>query len=76
LGLPIVRDGDRVVPAVAGPIQWRAVGLIASGGIYHWELSDGDKVVAVKTSGMTLVTDATHARDWSDIEGLKICARS
>ena len=37
--------------------------LIGSGGIYDWQLNDGDKVVAVKTSGTTLVTDATHARD-------------
>jgi len=37
--------------------------LTGSGGVYDWELNDGDKVVAVKTSGTTLVTDATHARD-------------
>jgi DNA-binding transcriptional LysR family regulator len=37
--------------------------LIGSGGVYDWELRDGDKVVSVKTSGTTLVTDATHARD-------------
>jgi DNA-binding transcriptional LysR family regulator len=37
--------------------------LIGSGGVYDWELRDGDRLVAVKTSGTTLVTDATHARD-------------
>jgi hypothetical protein len=37
--------------------------MVGSGGVYAWELSDGGKVVAVKTSGTTLVTDATHARD-------------
>jgi DNA-binding transcriptional LysR family regulator len=37
--------------------------LIGSGGVYDWELSDGDKVVALKTPGTTLVTDATHTRD-------------
>jgi DNA-binding transcriptional LysR family regulator len=37
--------------------------LTSSGGVYDWELSDGDKIVAVKTAGTTLVTDATHARD-------------
>jgi DNA-binding transcriptional LysR family regulator len=37
--------------------------LTGSGGVYDWELSDGDKIVEVKTAGTTLVTDATHARD-------------
>jgi DNA-binding transcriptional LysR family regulator len=37
--------------------------LIGSGGVYDWELSDGGKLVAVKTSGTARVTDATHARD-------------
>ena len=37
--------------------------LIGSGGVYDWELNDGGKEVAVKTSGTALVTDATHARD-------------
>jgi DNA-binding transcriptional LysR family regulator len=36
--------------------------LIGSGGVYDWELRDGDRIVAIKTSGTTLVTDATHAR--------------
>src|SRR5258708_3410007 len=37
--------------------------LIGSGGVYEWELSEGGKIVTVKTAGTTLVTDAPHARD-------------
>jgi len=37
--------------------------LTGSGGVYDWELNDGSEVVEVRTSGTTLVTDATHARD-------------
>jgi DNA-binding transcriptional LysR family regulator len=37
--------------------------LIGSGGVYDWELSDRGRVVAVKTRGTVLVTDATYARD-------------
>ena len=37
--------------------------LLGSGGIYDWELSEGGKLVAVKTSGSARVTDATQARD-------------
>jgi DNA-binding transcriptional LysR family regulator len=37
--------------------------LTGSGGVYDWELTDGGKIVTVKTSGTALVTDATHARD-------------
>ncbi len=37
--------------------------MTGSGGIYDWELRDGDKTIAVKTSGTALVTDAGHARD-------------
>jgi DNA-binding transcriptional LysR family regulator len=36
---------------------------IGSGAVYDWELSHGDKVVTVKISGTTLVTDGNHARD-------------
>jgi DNA-binding transcriptional LysR family regulator len=35
--------------------------FIESGAIYEWELIDGKKLVAVKTSGTAVVTDATHA---------------
>jgi len=37
--------------------------LIGSGGVYDWELSDGDKIVEVKTTGTARVTDASHARE-------------
>jgi DNA-binding transcriptional LysR family regulator len=37
--------------------------FMGSGGIYDWELRDGSKIIVVKTSGTTLVTDAVHARD-------------
>lgn len=30
---------------------------------YDWELNDDGKLVEVRTSGTTLVTDASHARD-------------
>src|SRR5260370_36316479 len=35
--------------------------FIESGAIYEWELIDGKKLVAVKTSGTAVVTDTTHA---------------
>jgi DNA-binding transcriptional LysR family regulator len=35
--------------------------FVESGAIYEWELIDGKKPVAVKTSGTAVVTDATHA---------------
>jgi DNA-binding transcriptional LysR family regulator len=35
--------------------------FIESGAIYEWELIDGKKPVAVKTSGTAVVTDTTHA---------------
>jgi DNA-binding transcriptional LysR family regulator len=35
--------------------------FIESGAIYEWELIDGKKQVAVKTSGTAVVTDTTHA---------------
>ncbi len=37
--------------------------LTGSGGVYDWELNDDGKLVEVRTSGTTLVTDASHARD-------------
>ena len=37
--------------------------LTGSGGVYDWELNDGGKLVEVRTSGTTLVTDASQARD-------------
>jgi DNA-binding transcriptional LysR family regulator len=37
--------------------------FVGSGGIYDWELNDGDKMVAIKTEGTIRVTDSTHARD-------------
>jgi DNA-binding transcriptional LysR family regulator len=37
--------------------------LIGSGGVYDWELNDRGRIVAVKTRGTVLVTDATYARD-------------
>ena len=37
--------------------------MTGSGGVYDWELNDGGKLVEVRTSGTTLVTDASHARD-------------
>lgn len=37
--------------------------LIASGGLYEWELQDGKKEIAVMTRGTAVVTDPTAARD-------------
>jgi DNA-binding transcriptional LysR family regulator len=37
--------------------------LIRSGGVYDWELKQGDRDISVKTSGTSIVTDATYARD-------------
>jgi DNA-binding transcriptional LysR family regulator len=37
--------------------------LVGSGGIFDWELRDGKKTIAVKTSGTVLVSDPTHALD-------------
>jgi DNA-binding transcriptional LysR family regulator len=37
--------------------------LLASQGVYAWELSDGGKDVAVDVRGTALVTDPSYARD-------------
>ena len=37
--------------------------LVGSGGVYDWELNERGRIVAVKTQGTVMVTDATYARD-------------
>jgi DNA-binding transcriptional LysR family regulator len=37
--------------------------LLASGGIYAWELREDGEDVSVRVTGTTLVNDATYARD-------------
>lgn len=37
--------------------------LLASGGLYDWELSEGEGVVELRTTGSAVVTDASFARD-------------
>jgi hypothetical protein len=43
--------------------QRRVVRSERQGGIFEWELRDGKKTTTIKTSGTTLLTDATHAID-------------
>ncbi|HEY8876409.1 MAG TPA: LysR family transcriptional regulator [Roseateles sp.] len=37
--------------------------LLAAGGLYEWELNEGDRVVEVRTTGSAVITDASFARD-------------
>ena len=37
--------------------------MLASGGIYAWELREDGEDVSVRVTGTTLVNDATYARD-------------
>src|SRR6202035_1712032 len=37
--------------------------LLASGGIYAWELLENGEDVSVRVTGTMLVSDATHAKD-------------
>lgn len=35
--------------------------FVGTGGVFDWELLDGKKITAIKTTGTALVTDANHA---------------
>jgi DNA-binding transcriptional LysR family regulator len=55
---------DRGTPkSIADLHQHNCIGtrIVESGAIYDWELIDGKKAIAVKTSGTALVTDGTQA---------------
>ena len=49
--------------SIADLRQHNCIGMrsVASGVIFDWELIDGKKMIAVKTSGTALVTDSTEA---------------
>jgi DNA-binding transcriptional LysR family regulator len=49
--------------SIADLRQHNCIGMrsVASGVLFDWELIDGKKVIAVKTSGTALVTDSTEA---------------
>jgi DNA-binding transcriptional LysR family regulator len=52
------------VPKTIGDLhRHNCIGLryVGSGGIFDWELTDGETITAVKTSGTAIVTDALHA---------------
>jgi DNA-binding transcriptional LysR family regulator len=37
--------------------------LLGSGALYEWDLRDGERDIAARTRGTTVITDATFARD-------------
>jgi DNA-binding transcriptional LysR family regulator len=37
--------------------------LLGSGALYEWDLRDGDRDISAKTSGTSVITDASFARD-------------
>jgi DNA-binding transcriptional LysR family regulator len=37
--------------------------LLGSGALYEWDLRDGERDISARTSGTTVITDATFARD-------------
>lgn len=45
--------------------------LLASGGLYKWDVTEDDRQVAVKTTGTAVITDATFAREFA-LEGIGI----
>jgi DNA-binding transcriptional LysR family regulator len=50
---------------IAGLARHNCIGfrLLASGGVYAWDLTDGDEEVAVSVSGTVRVTDSSYAKD-------------
>ena len=45
--------------------------LLGSGSLYDWDVTDGDRQVAVQTTGTAVITDSTFARELA-IEGIGI----
>ena len=45
--------------------------LLASGSLYEWDVTDGERQVAVQTTGTAVITDSTFARELA-IEGIGI----
>jgi hypothetical protein len=37
--------------------------LLGSGSLYDWDVTDGDRQVAVQTTGTAVITDSTFARE-------------
>jgi DNA-binding transcriptional LysR family regulator len=60
---PQYLDAKGVPKAIGDLHRHNCIGLraVGSGGIIDWELIDGKKTTAIKTSGTALVTDPTHA---------------
>jgi len=56
-------DARGTPKSIADLHQHNCIGIrsVTSGAIYDWELIDGRKAIAVKTSGTALVTDTTEA---------------
>jgi DNA-binding transcriptional LysR family regulator len=45
--------------------------LLGSGSLYEWDVTDGERQVAVQTTGTAVITDSTFARELA-IEGIGI----
>jgi len=45
--------------------------LLRSGSLYEWDVTDGERQVAVQTTGTAVITDSTFARELA-IEGIGI----
>lgn len=45
--------------------------LLGSGSLYEWDVTDGERQVAVKTTGTAVITDATFAREFA-LQGIGI----
>jgi DNA-binding transcriptional LysR family regulator len=45
--------------------------LLGSGSLYEWDVTDGERQVAVKTKGTAVITDATIAREFA-VQGIGI----
>jgi DNA-binding transcriptional LysR family regulator len=60
---PAYLDAKGVPKTIGDLHRHNCIGMrvVGSGGIIDWELTDGKKITAVKTSGAALVTDPTHA---------------
>jgi DNA-binding transcriptional LysR family regulator len=62
---PAYLDARGRPTTIAGLAGHNLIGfrMAGSGGLYEWELRDGEKDIALPTKGTSIVTDATFARD-------------
>jgi DNA-binding transcriptional LysR family regulator len=60
---PEYLENNGLPKAISDLHRHNCIGMryVGSGGIVEWQLTDGKRIMSVKTSGTALVTDPTHA---------------